>query len=96
MSRQLSQISASLEPGGESELVFLVGHVHPDELSRLSKTCDGRGGICSRTGRPHLQLEGASPEGVRWTSIAQTYPQALNRALAKTLVSQARSVLFQV
>ena len=75
---------------------FLSGHLHPDELARLSKTCDGRNGICSRTGRPHLQLEGASPEGVRWTAIAQTYPQAINRALAKTLVSQAMCVFFQV
>eukprot|EP00959_Pyramimonas_sp_CCMP1952_P405560 8499950-Pyramimonas_sp.AAC.1 len=37
---------------------FLMGHLRPDELARLSGACDGRAGIRTRTGRPRLQLEG--------------------------------------
>ena len=42
----------------------------------LQRLCKGHKGICSRTGKPHVQLKGKC-NGVNWTQIAEPYPRAL-------------------
>ena len=67
---------------------ILCGNIPEHMLSDLRRTCSGRGGLCSRTGKPHLVLSGSSPSGVPWTKIAQVYPRRLCVALAKLLCHQ--------
>eukprot|EP00975_Prorocentrum_lima_P051623 10810770-Prorocentrum_lima.AAC.1 len=65
---------------------FMCGHIDHNDLQRLSRQCSGKG-VCSRTGRPHIQLTGSGPGGVPWTRIAQPYPGALCHHLAHCLTS---------
>ena len=67
---------------------FLTGFLDLQDTARLTKVCSGRP-ICSRTGKPHIQLTG-SYKGKRWTQIAQPYPAALNKALAYWLTCPLR------
>ena len=44
----------------------------------LSLLCSSRGGICSRTGKPHVKLEGWDKvRKVRRTKLAEPYPKPL-------------------
>ncbi len=60
---------------------LLCGHFEQPSLSRLyGSMCHGR--VCSRTGRPHQGLEGATPQGVPWAVVSQRLPPRLSRSLA--------------
>ena len=50
-------------------------------LSHASRMC--RGKVCSRTGLPHLSLEGKDSNGHFYTSLAEPYPKDLSRALVR-------------
>ena len=54
----------------------------------LSCVCGGEEGICGRTSRKHIILEGTAPGGARWTRVAQTYPLQFARCAASYLFSQ--------
>ena len=41
------------------------------------RRCKGHIGICSRTKKPHQQLQGRASDGRFWTKIAEPYPQML-------------------
>ena len=69
---------------------FMFGGLDPFDAASLDRRCEGRGGVCTRSHRPHLQLEGGGPGGRHWTSIAEAYPAALCRRLAQLLVSGER------
>ena len=56
------------------------------DMSSLCKLCTGHKGICSLTHKPHILLQGKSPQGPLWTSIAQEYPRKLCSALASVLI----------
>ena len=49
----------------------------------LSRRCSGKAGICSRSGRPHEQLEGSGPDGWK-TDKAKHYTLQLCSAVANT------------
>ena len=49
---------------------FLVGNVDTLDLGRLTRRCVGAHGLCSRTGKPHHNLEGGHN-----TKKASQYPQ---------------------
>jgi hypothetical protein len=57
----------------------------------LDSRCQGRGGICSRTGKPHVQLSGL---GLRTflTSSAAAYPPTLASAIARCVVCSAENL----
>lgn len=74
-----------------TKLLFI--NVNWDDTVKFSRRCTGRNGICSRTGRPHLILEGNAKGGKRWTTIAAAYPAKLNTMLAQTVLSEARAQL---
>ena len=58
----------------------------------LDSRCAGRHGFCSRTGKHHIVLSGASKKhGVLWTSIAQQYPPALAAHIGSSLIDSAVS-----
>ena len=54
--------------------------VHAD-VGHIDRVCQCRSGLCIRSGRPHLRLQGKSPEGVFWTTLAEAYPASLCRSL---------------
>ena len=69
----------------------------------ICRQCSGRGGACSRTGAPHVQLTGVDKSsGQLWTRIAEPYPASLCSKAADHLVSSfvmsrsvwARSIAF--
>ena len=60
-------------------------------LDGLGKTCTGRRGLCSRTGLPHIQLNGRT-QGISWTKIAEPYPAPWAAAAAHCLVHAAESL----
>eukprot|EP00974_Lingulodinium_polyedra_P116879 11160928-Lingulodinium_polyedra.AAC.1 len=66
---------------------FLCINIDSLDSECLNRRCQGAAGLCSRTGKHHLVLEGSAGGGLRWTSIAAAYPRALNRLLAKTLLA---------
>ena len=68
---------------------FMSAFIDQQDLHRVAHKCQGHG-KCSRTGKPHLQLTGQSPQGVAWTKIAQPYPGRLCHSLAHALTSHAR------
>lgn len=70
---------------------FLTGFIDPCDLARISKRCCARGGLCSASGRKHLQLTGTAPGGRPWTAVAQPYPVKLNHALVHCLLSSERA-----
>ena len=45
------------------------------DLQELGKKCQPVNGLCSTSHRPHLVLEGAAPGGMKWTKVAEPYPQ---------------------
>lgn len=62
-------------------------HNHIVDSHRLSCTCQGQNGVCSRTGRRHWPLTGSGPGGKPWTVLAQPYPPKVCKALAHALTS---------
>ena len=59
----------------------------------FSKTCRGRGGLCSMTGKYHIVLKGSDPVSKQlWTHIAQPYPTRLCRAAAKWMVDSSETL----
>ena len=57
----------------------------------VKKTCDGRGGVCSTSGKYHFALTGAAPGGRKWTAVAAEYPKHFASALASVLISSAEA-----
>ncbi len=51
------------------------------ELTPIARMCHQKSGLCSRTGKPHVQLRGAV-NGVWLTSVAEPYPWTLCKFLA--------------
>lgn len=72
--------------------LFMCAHVDPTELHRLSKTCSGPRGQCSRTRVPLFLLSGSCRDGRRWTQVAQPYPRRLCVALAHSLTSASHLI----
>ena len=66
----------------------LVGW-HVPSLEDSALLCQGSGGLCSATGRPHLVISGRHPDGAQWGPITQEYPEALCSAIADALVDSA-------
>jgi hypothetical protein len=64
-------------------------------LPRLARLCQGRGGICSRTHKPHIVLSGTSSSGVLWTSLAQAYPTRLCTAVASAFIEASGTLQLQ-
>jgi hypothetical protein len=64
-------------------------------LPRLARLCQGRGGICSRTHKPHIVLSGTSSSGVLWTSLAQAYPTRLCTAVAASFIEASGNLQLQ-
>ena len=57
------------------------------DLHRLTRTCQGKHGICNRTSRPHPLLTGTGPGNIPWTLVAQPYPKQLCSQIAHVLTS---------
>ncbi len=54
----------------------------------LGLLCEGRGGVCSRKGAPHIALTGRDVgSGQLWTRIAEPYPTKLCAKLCCHLVA---------
>ena len=53
------------------------------DLGALSRLCQGKHGICSRSGAHHIQLSGLAPDGRFLTAIAEPYPTRMCSAIAK-------------
>lgn len=66
---------------------LLAGNMDWNDFQRCGRLCVGNKGICSRTGKPHFQLTGSSPQGVPWTRVAQPYPHKLCRQIAHALTA---------
>ena len=67
---------------------FVCGNIDADDLGRLAKTCAGTRGVCPHNGgAKHFQLQGASPSGVLWTTIAAAYPPRMAAAIAHALTA---------
>ena len=64
---------------------LLCSRVDEFDAQRVSKTCQGRNGICSRTNLSHIQLLGG-----RMTKLAEPYPKALCDHLAYVLLGDWR------
>jgi hypothetical protein len=71
---------------------FVCSRIDSQDIERLALKCSGCGGICSRTGRHHIQLQGLAPDGRPWKLIAQPHPDRLCRDLAYCLLGQARGI----
>ena len=52
---------------------------------RLELRSTGKKGVCSRSHRPHLVLQGPCKDGRPWTLVAQPYPKRYASALATVL-----------
>eukprot|EP00959_Pyramimonas_sp_CCMP1952_P365953 7664334-Pyramimonas_sp.AAC.1 len=52
-------------------------------MTSLARRCTGTFRCCSRTQRPHQELRGKSPRGLRWTQLACAYPLELCRCRAE-------------
>ena len=60
---------------------------------KLSCTCTGKQGICSRTGVHHIILKGQDPKSKQlWTHLAQPYPHRFAFCGAEALVRSAESI----
>ena len=46
-------------------------------LQAIGLCCSPKAGLSARTGRRHQLLEGETPEGVWWTTVAEPYPPRL-------------------
>ena len=71
---------------------FVCSRIDSQDIERLALKCSGCGGICSRTGRHHIQLQGKAPDGRHWNLIAQPHPNRLCADLAYCLLGQARGI----
>ena len=60
---------------------------------KLGKRCYGNGGVCSRTGKPHIVLQGSAKGGARWTAVAAAYPPQLCDAMVRALLAKTRADL---
>ena len=67
---------------------FLYAHINLDVLA--ARRCTGTPGICARTKRPHVRLQGRSPNGIFWTKIAEPYPRPLCNSLVECFSSACR------
>lgn len=68
---------------------IMLGHCK--DSGGLMKICSGRGGICQRTGKPHLVLSGTNPATNKpMTSSAQEYSKAFAEEAASVLMMAAR------
>lgn len=61
-------------------------------LQGTLKLCCGVGGVCSRTHKPHLRLEGVAASGQFKTLLAQAYPTPLCRVLGAAIAQRAGQV----
>ena len=69
---------------------FVCGNIAREDLGRLDKQCAGTRGVCPHNSdHKHFQLQGASPSGVLWTTIAAAYPPKMAAALAHALTACA-------
>ena len=59
-------------------------HVEGDDLHNLCRRCRGTRGMCSRSGRPHLQLEGSAR-----TRPAAAYPPQLAHCIIRALTASS-------
>ena len=64
------------------------------DLHRLTRTCQGKHGICNRTSRPHQLLTGTGPGNIPWTLVAQPYPKQLCSQIAHVLTSSYHATSF--
>jgi len=80
--------SAYCQFGAPWRKITQVAGWNVGSLAPMNKLCRGQKGVCSRTGRPHLQLNGRS-NGVSWTKIAEPYPGPWARQMARHLVQAA-------
>ena len=56
----------------------------------INKMCVGKGRLCSRTGREHIQLTGVDPHSkLLWTRVAEPYPPGFASGLARMLLQSA-------
>ena len=69
--------------------MLLFGHVETDDTEKFDRWCRSASGRCLRSGRPHLRLEGLTPTGVPWTSVAAAYPTRFGGYLASALTTAA-------
>jgi len=53
------------------------------DLSSIGKLCQGKGGVCSRTGKKHIQLVGTDAKKQFLTRKAQPYPMKLCHDIAE-------------
>ncbi|CAK0826564.1 unnamed protein product [Prorocentrum cordatum] len=53
------------------------------DLQPLHRLCRGPRGICSRTGRPHDQLQGKNADGIFHTLLAEAYPADLCTSIVR-------------
>ena len=72
--------------------VVLAWHCVPADLNRR---CCGHKGLCSRSKRHHIILQGAGPGGRLWTSIAEPYPAPVARAAARMLIQSSEALRAQ-
>ena len=56
------------------------------DMASLERRCSGKHGICSSTGKPHIQLEGRG----HMTAKAAAYPTRLCTAMVNALTSNLR------
>ena len=55
-------------------------------IARVDKRCVKCGGLCSKTGRPHVELAGKDPKtGVFLAPLAELYPRGLCKDMVATL-----------
>ncbi|CAK0800243.1 unnamed protein product [Prorocentrum cordatum] len=53
------------------------------DLQPFGRLCNGPRGICSRTGRPHDQLQGTNSDGIFLTLLAEAYPADLCASIVR-------------
>jgi hypothetical protein len=60
------------------------------ELDSFERHCTGKAGLCSRTLRPHIVLEGTDrASGRLWTQVAEPYPRAFCTLVARHMIDAA-------
>ena len=74
---------------------FLTGNLPHDDVDRCRRLCQGKHGVCSRTGVKHVQLTGRDSSGVNMTRLAQRYPYGHSHSLARCLLPKYMVVPYQ-
>ena len=77
--------------GPEKSTGFLSEFLNESDLMKLSKRCTGKRGICSKSDKHNVVLEGFV-QGVNLTKIAQTYPKPMARAIAFVMLESRRTL----